>query len=87
MTERYQQNSERNMVRYSLTKGPMKLSFAMSDGTTRLMRGTLQDQLIPPQARALNGAGPQLDNLQVVWDLDKQAWRSFRWERLKDAQI
>lgn len=42
---------------------------------------TLNPDLIP----ALNidsHPGPPHEFLQVVWDLEKNDWRAFRWERL-----
>ena len=63
----------------------VKVNFEKTDGTIREMRCTLKKDLIPPpdkypvnkkKVRELN------DEVVVVWDLDKEAWRSFRVDRL-----
>lgn len=63
------------------------IDFMKTDGTIRSMTATLREDIIPPaekadplsqkKVRAIN------DAVQVVWDFDKEAWRSFRWENLQ----
>lgn len=59
-----------------LHKGEVQIRFTKTDGTVRLLRGTLQESVLPVRTgettRAPNPA------VMSVWDLDKNAWRSFR---------
>jgi len=46
------------------------------------MTCTLQESRLPP---AINKTTQKKANLEVcvVWDCNQQAWRSFRWDRIK----
>lgn len=65
------------------------IDFTKKDGTKRKMRCTLADGYVPPatkedpltqkKVRAIN------EDVQVVWDMDKEGWRSFRWDSVDDA--
>ena len=59
------------------------IEFTKKDGTKRKMRCTLSEGYVPPpskdpltqkKVRAVN------EEVQVVWDMDKEDWRSFRWD-------
>ena len=61
------------------------VTFEKADGTIRQMRCTLDPKLIPEpskdpmtqkKVREIN------EEVAVVWDLEKEAWRSFRLDRL-----
>jgi hypothetical protein len=54
----------------------VKITFTKKDGTERLMRCTLQPQVV---SLLVTGQGTSNPNPEVipVWDLDKSAWRSF----------
>jgi hypothetical protein len=60
--------------------------FTKQDGTERKMRCTLNPASIPQESQpktdgeeATSTPGPTIR----VFDLDKQQWRSFRWESVK----
>ena len=59
-----------------------KFKFTKKDGTEREARGTLNFYMIPEEA-APKGTQTWEDPDDIVkyWDLDKEAWRSFRWEQ------
>lgn len=57
------------------------VTFMKQNGEERVMRCTLQDNFLPKQTdleEAVQRKGPT-DSL-AVWDLDKNAWRSFRYD-------
>ena len=59
-----------------------KFKFIKKDGTERESRGTLNFDMIPKESTP---KGTQTwedpDDIVKYWDLDKEAWRSFRWEQ------
>ena len=59
-----------------------KFKFQQKDGTEREARGTLNFDVIPKESTP---KGTQTwedpDDIVKYWDLDKEAWRSFRWEQ------
>ena len=79
-------------LKEDLKNGVVTVVFEKTDGTERIMRATLSDLYVPqvePQmlseydgnvpkkARQLN------DNVQAVWDIDANDWRSFRLDSVK----
>ena len=59
-----------------------KFKFQKNDRTEREARGTLNFDMIPKE---LTPKGTQTwedpDDIVKYWDLDKEAWRSFRWDQ------
>ena len=63
-----------------LRKGEVNVKFIKKDGSERDMRCTLKAELLPEQTdleEQVQKKTPNAD-LLAVWDLDKNAWRSFR---------
>lgn len=57
------------------------VTFTKANGDERIMRCTLQESVLPKQTdleEAVQKRGPT-DSL-AVWDLEKNAWRSFRYD-------
>ena len=81
------QQGFRDLFRKRLQAETARVEFSKADGTRRVMNCTLNEAVLPPakkddpltqkKVRAIN------EDAQVVWDIDKKAWRSFRWDRLK----
>lgn len=94
----YQQSSDtekaviRDWVRGLLQKGAVTVTFVKADGTDREMLCTLDYAQLPivPASLPVDGIvkeskerkQPDEHSLRV-FDLDKQQWRSFRFDRLK----
>ena len=62
------------------------VTFTKADGTERVMKCTLVDEYIPntderTSTRAVN------ESVLPVWDIDKNAWRSFRIDSVKAIQV
>lgn len=79
-------------LKEDLKNGVVTVVFEKTDGTERTMRATLSDLYVPQvepsmlseydgnvpkKARQLN------DNVQSVWDIDANDWRSFRIDSVK----
>lgn len=63
------------------------ITFTKADGTDREMQCTLLESLIPSD-KAPKGTGRETsDAVQRVFDLDKQEWRSFKWESVKEVKF
>lgn len=62
-------------LRQHLTKGVAVVVFKKTDGTIREMQCTLAEYLLPETKGT--GRKPSKDVL-VVFDLEKEEWRSFR---------
>jgi flagellar biosynthesis component FlhA len=71
-------------VRVSLHSQQVQIVFVKTDGTLREMRATLDlDNLISEEYHPKNEKERKKNpDVQVVFDLDKNEWRSFRWDKL-----
>ena len=68
--------------------GVVKITFEKADGTLREMNATLDPQVLPTPVASdeeINRNRAPNEEVQVVWDIDAQGWRSFRWDRLKET--
>jgi hypothetical protein len=83
----------RDWVRSLLQKGPVTVTFVKADGTEREMRCTLDHVLLPAtpaKPAPTDGVVQESKSRKLpdphslrVFDLDKNEWRSFRFERLR----
>jgi len=82
----------RDWVKSLLQKGPVTVTFTKADGTDRAMLCTLDPERLPqvPVAGPVDGIvkeskerkKPDEHSLRV-FDLEKNEWRSFRFDRLQ----
>ena len=70
---------QNEFLKTKLHEGVVNVRFIKKDGTERSMRCTLQSQYLPEQTTAGSERKENPDTL-AVWDLEKEAWRSFRFD-------
>lgn len=90
------------MLNQYLTEGVVKVVFTKKDGTDRTMRCTRRMDMIPFDKQPKPKPLPISDTMEVyklaestpndpqlfkVFDLDKQAWRSFRYTTVKTMAV
>lgn len=64
------------------------VTFTKQNGDERIMRCTLQESVLPAQTdleESIQKKSPT-DSL-AVWDLEKNAWRSFRYDSVISVQF
>lgn len=73
----------RTWVTGILREQDMTVDFEKTNGEFRSMTCTLEESRLP--VTSVNKTTQKKANPEVcvVWDCNKQAWRSFRWDRLK----
>ena len=62
----------------------IELEFVKANGELRKMRCTLNEELIPEDKRPKGSARKTPEDTIAVFDLDKQDWRSFRYDSIKE---
>ncbi len=65
-----------------------KVVFTKVNGEERTMSCTLNEEILPEIVKEIEEKAPReksKDSL-AVWDTDKGAWRSFRWDSLKEFE-
>ena len=80
------QGSFKDQVRAALSKGEVAVTFTKADGSQRVLKGTTNLDYVPASQHP-RGAKPENPEVQPVWDLEANAWRSFRWDRVSDFKI
>lgn len=70
-------------LRKLLSEGEIAVSFIKKDGTARAMRATLSETLIPTD-KLPKSESKQSDEVLPVFDIDKQEWRSFRFDSVTE---
>ena len=79
----------RDVVAAILSSEVANVTFTKSDGSERVMKCTLIDEYIPSTELDLSRTSTRKVNEAVlpVWDIDKNAWRSFRIDSVKAIQV
>lgn len=71
---------QNNYIRTALTEGVIEVKFLKKDGTERDMKCTLQAAFLPVQESTSETRKTQSEDSIAVWDIEKNAWRSFRFD-------
>jgi hypothetical protein len=71
--------------------GPTTVVFTKKDGTERVMLCTTNPDLVPKE-EAKESAEPKKqrksnDDTMPVYDLEAKAWKSFRWNSVKQVRF
>ena len=77
-----------------LNTGVTTIEFVKNDGTVRVMKATLDSTYIPtPTVGTVTVAESNVrevkknDEVCKVWDAEAEAWRSFRYDRIKRISL
>ena len=78
-------------LRGCLNTGAVNVVFTKKDGATRSLLCTTNRVLIPPTEIKESSDQPKVrkqntDSLPV-YDLEAKAWRSFRWDSIKEVKV
>jgi hypothetical protein len=67
-----------------LEQSPVEVVFTKKDGTERTMKCTLMEKFLP---ETVGSDRPRNDETLAVYDLEKEGWRSFRWDSVKQVNF
>ena len=70
----------REWLRGLLLEQEATILFTKKDGTERKIRCTLAESKIPNEKLPKNSGKSKSDDALAVFDVEKQDWRSFRWD-------
>lgn len=71
-------------VEKAMKEGVVKVTFVKADGTIREMDCTLMSYLLPETKGNKREPNP---DLMVVFDIEIEAWRSFRKDSVLDIEV
>jgi hypothetical protein len=74
-----------------LAYGPTTVVFTKKDGTERVMNCTTNPELVPA-VEIVESAEPKKEKkvneeVMPVYDLESRAWKSFRWDSIKEVRF
>ncbi len=74
---------DKDEVRTKLHGGIRQVVFTKKDGTERKMMCTLSESIIPQEHKPKGeSTHKQSDEAIAVWDVEKEGWRSFRYDSI-----
>ena len=63
----------------------VNVKFTKADGSERVMRCTLREDIAVSYTKKTDKEKEKNDNIVPVWDLEKEAWRSFRFDSILEV--
>ena len=69
-----------------LTEGKLNVTFTKKNGEERTMLCTLMSEFLPETKETEKKDQKVNEEVLAVWDLDKDAWRSFRLDSISNVQ-
>ena len=70
-----------------LRDSEVTVKFIKKDGSERKMLCTLAENKIPSEKLPKNSGKTKSDEALAVFDLEKQSWRSFRFDSVKEINF
>ena len=77
----------RKWLREMLQSQEMTVFFTKKDGTERKLRCTLAESKIPQEKLPKNSGKSKSGDALSVFDVEKDAWRSFRWDSVTKIEF
>jgi len=75
-----------DLLKEQLATEVVDIEFVKADGTVRTMKATLDPSVLPTPVATdeeINRNRKKSEEVQVVWDVEANGWRSFRKDRLR----
>lgn len=85
-TSEEERASFRQWLKDLLHQQTITVTFNKKDGTTRLMKCTLKEGIAIPHEKTTDRVKEVNQDVCPVWDIDKNAWRSFTYQSITRVQ-
>lgn len=83
----FKAKKEKDWLITLLRERSVEILFTKKDGSDRLMKCTLQEDKIPAENAPKGAERAKNDEVLAVFDVEKSAWRSFRWDSIKSIHF
>ena len=70
----------KSTIYHMLKSGIVNVKFTKTDGSEREMKCTLLENIIKPHEKKTDREKKVNENIISAWDIDKEGWRSFRYD-------
>lgn len=81
------ENSMINELKSYLVSGVVNVTFTKADGTERVMKCTVNPDYIPKESLPKDSSKSVTEEVQRVYDLEREGWRSFRFDSVKEFAV
>lgn len=79
---------QQEQIVQDLKSGTVVVTFNKVNGDKRVMTCTLHESVIPTPVASdseINRNREPNEQVQVVWDVNADGWRSFRWDKVTET--
>jgi hypothetical protein len=84
----FKSEKEKTWLRAILQEGVVTITFTKKDGDERVIKATLKEDLIPEEMIPKGtSTRKKSEESQSVFDVEKDEWRSFRWDSIKQLNF
>ena len=83
----FKTTKEKDWLKGLLRETTVDITFTKKDGSERKMKCTLSENKIPSEKVPKGESKAKNDDALPVFDLEKESWRSFRWDSIKKVEI
>lgn len=84
----FKSEKEKNWLRSLLKESVVTITFTKKDGDGRVIKATLKEDLIPEEMIPKGtSTRKKSEESQSVFDVEKDEWRSFRWDSIKQLNF
>ena len=81
------EETEKNWLKSVLRERNVMIEFEKKDGSMRKMFCTLSKNKIPVEKMPKGAGKAKNDDVLIVFDVENDGWRSFRWDYIKAIQF
>lgn len=82
----YLDKETQNSIKNRLKNQSLSITFTKTNGEERKMRCSLSPSVIPNQEKKTTRIKMENPDVLSVVDLEKNAWRSFRWDSVTTVE-
>ena len=83
----FKAKKEKDWLITLLRERPVEILFTKKDGSDRLMKCTLQEEIAIPYEKKTERTREGKDNILPVWDLEAGAWRSINMDTIEEVVV
>jgi len=69
-------------IKNMLNTGIINVKFTKTNGSERLMKCTLIKEIVKEYEKKTEKTRPVSEDILSVWDVEKDGWRSFRYDSI-----
>ena len=77
----------KELIRSTLMSNICKVKFTKTNGEVRDMVCTLRDDIVVPHEKKTERVKEVNEDVLAVWDCEKNAWRSFRFDSIIEHTV